>query len=191
MVKDVLTINGQRSLSLYTTLPQAVADFVDNINIRFNDTVDDAFVWPLNRNGVYSTKSGYNWLLSLSGTDTAINSPLSWSWIWRLKIPKKYKYLVWLACHNSVPTLSLLHHRNIAPSSICSRCEMHEETFFHCIRDCRFLRAIWLRLGFNDPTFFTSDCVVDWLKEGLKGSQAVMFSAGFVVGVEKPQFYVL
>ena len=31
-------------------------------------------------------------------------------------IPEKYKFLIWLACHNSVPTLSLLCHRNIAPS---------------------------------------------------------------------------
>jgi hypothetical protein len=177
-VKDVFTVNGQRSLSLYTTLPQAVADFVNNTNIRFNDEVEDAFVWSLNKNGVYSTKSGYKWLLSLSGSDTAINSPFSWSWIWHLRIPEKYKFLIWLACHKAVPTLSLLHHRNIASSSICSRCEEYEETLFHCFRDCSFSRAIWIRLGFNDPAFFAADCVADWLKEQTQGPQAITFSAG-------------
>jgi len=177
-VMDVLTFNGQRSLSLYPTLPQAVADFVNNTSIRFNDEVDDAFVWPLNKNGVYSAKSGYKCLLSLSGSDTAINSPFSWSWIWHLKIPEKYKFYIWLACHNVVPTLSLLHHKNIAPSSICSHCEEHKETFFHCIHDCRFSSATWLRLGFNDPAFFASDCVADWLKDRTHGSQAITFSTG-------------
>jgi len=172
----VFTFNGQRSLSLYTTLPQAIADFINNTNFNFNDEIADAFVWPLNKNGVYSTKSGYKWLLSLSGSDTVINLPFSWSWIWHLKIPEKYKFFIWLACHKAVPTLSVLNHRNIDSSSICSRCKEHEETF-HCIRDCNFSRAIWLRFGFNDPAFFASECVADWLKEQTQGPQAIIFSA--------------
>jgi len=134
-IKDVLTFNGHRSLFLYTTLPQAVVNFVNNTNIRFKDEVDDAFVWPLNKNGVYSTKIGFKWLLSLSGSDTAINSSFSWSWIWHLKIPEKYKFLIWLACHKAIPTLSLLHHRNIASSSIC--CESDSK-----LKKLRFLETI-------------------------------------------------
>lgn len=118
-----------------------------------------------------------NWLLYIPGTDTVTNSPLSWSWIWRLKISEKYKSLIWLACHNVVPTLSL-HHRNIAPSSICSRCGVHEDTLFHCIHDYMISRTIWLHLGYTDPSFIAYDCVVGWLKDGTKGSNAITFLAG-------------
>jgi len=64
-VKDVIT-NDQRSHMLYIPLPHAVTVFINNVIYRFNDTIDDAFIWPHNKNGVYSTKSGYHWLLSLS-----------------------------------------------------------------------------------------------------------------------------
>lgn len=130
---------------LYTSLPQEVSDFINNTNYRFNDVVDDNFIWPHNKNGVYYTKTGYKWLLSLNETNTETQS---WSWICRLKIPDKYKFFIWLMCHNSIPTLSLLHHRNITATEICLRCGDLDETILHCIRDCRHLRNIWQHFGF-------------------------------------------
>jgi len=59
-------------------------------------------------------------------------------WIWKHQLPEKYKFLVWLAIHNVVPTLSLLNHKNITPFATCSCCDVQEETFLHCVRDCTF-----------------------------------------------------
>lgn len=142
----------------------------------FNDAIDDAFIWSHSKNGVYTIKSGYNWLLSQSSSAT--NSTILWSWIWRLKIPEKYKFLIWLACNNVVPTLSLLNHRNISPSPTCSRCGLHNETFFHCMRDCYFSRNIWHHIGFSDINFFEIQNVMEWLKKGTTGPQAAFFASG-------------
>jgi ribonuclease HI len=114
--------------------------------------------------------------LSQSETESYSNTP--WSWIWRLKIPEKYKFFVWLACHNAVPTLSLLNHRNMATSAICNRCGDHEESFLHCVRDCRFSSIIWHKIGFNSPTFFLSSSVLDWLTEGINCHRSTTFLAG-------------
>jgi len=54
---------------------------------------------------------------------------IAWSWIWKLKAPKKYKFLVCLACHDAVPTLALLHNRKIAPSATCIRCGAKKLSF--------------------------------------------------------------
>jgi hypothetical protein len=43
-VKDVLTYNGQPTQALYTTLPQAIAAFLNNYRITFNDRVQDTFI---------------------------------------------------------------------------------------------------------------------------------------------------
>jgi len=101
----------------------------------------------------------------------------SWSWIWKLKLSEKLKFLFWLACHNSIPTLLLLNHRNISPSPLCSRCGLEDETFLHCVRDCNFSRIIWHHVGFHDVNFFADLDVIDWLKEGSSDPHSFLFSA--------------
>jgi len=100
------------------------------------ERVEDTIIWNQNINGVYTAKSGYSWLLCNSESDTNPSSTFTWSWIWKLKIHEKL--LVWLTCHNAVPTLSLLHHYHIAPSTTFSRCGDDDETILHCLHDCRF-----------------------------------------------------
>lgn len=175
-VKDVLSIEGDRTQALYTTLPQEVVEFINSTSFRFNDAVEDVIIWPHNKNGVYTTKSGYNWLISQSSSPN--NSFQCWSWIWKLKVPEKYKFFIWLACNNAVPTQSMLHHRNIIHSPTCSRCGLQEETFFHCMRDCRISTDIWQLIGFTDSGFFAFENIADWLKEGMKGPKATIFAAG-------------
>jgi len=140
--------------------------------------VEDAYIWNNHKNGTYSPKSGYNWLLKTVDPD-GLNLPShSWSWIWKLQLPEKYKFFFWLACHNAVDTLCLLNHKNIAPSVICSRCGLEDETFLHCVRDCRFSLVIWHQMGFTNSEFFSITDAHTWLKVGAKGSQPISFSAG-------------
>jgi hypothetical protein len=74
---------------------------------------------------------------------------------------------VLFACHDAAPTLSLLMHRNIAQSAICTHCNQQEETFLHCIRDCPHSFRIWRRMGFNTDAFFAENSTYVWLKNGL------------------------
>ena len=142
-VRDVFSTNGPHTQDLYFHLPPLVTDFINNIHTRFKPSVEDAFIWTPNKNGTYTTKSGYTWLLPRTNTITHFNSNFSWSWIWKLKLPEKLKFHFWLACHDSVPTLCLLNHRNIAPLATCLRCGLDDETFLHCVHDCNFSRIIW------------------------------------------------
>lgn len=161
-VKDMISSNNPHTQVFYTILPPLVSDIINNMHMNFNDTIEDSFIWSSNKNGIYTTKSGYRWLIS----QNANNENHSWSWIWKLKIPEKIKFLVWLACHSSVPTLSLLNHRNISTSATCSRCGQHEETFLHCVRDCEFSRNIWYHFNFNHSSFFNCLIPHEWLKRG-------------------------
>ncbi|CAJ2628591.1 unnamed protein product [Trifolium pratense] len=118
-VKDVISSNNPHSQILYTNLPHMALDIINNTHTIFNDQIEDTFIWSNNKNGVYTAKSGYDWILTC--TEQVQPSPHTWSWIWKLKVPEKIKFLIWLACHDSVPTLMLLHHRNMALSSTCPR----------------------------------------------------------------------
>jgi hypothetical protein len=83
-VKDVLTSDSPHSQILYTQLPSSASDLINNLHIRFNDSIDDAFIWPSNKNGLYTAKSGYSWLLSQNNPATTPSLSHSWTWIWKL-----------------------------------------------------------------------------------------------------------
>lgn len=130
------------------------------MHINFNASVEDAFSWKSNNN--VTTPPSHTWLLSCTNPVTLSIPTFHWSWIWKLKLWEKLKFLFWLACYNSVPTLLSLNHRNLDPSAICSRCGIEEESFLHC--DCIYSKNIWLLLSFTDPNFFSSMVVSEWLK---------------------------
>jgi hypothetical protein len=48
---------------LYFYLSLMDLDIVNNTHTKFNDSIENAFIW-LNNNDVDTTKSGYAWLLS-------------------------------------------------------------------------------------------------------------------------------
>ena len=100
-LKDVFSINDLRTQTLYTIFPPAMADYINTTHFRFNTTNEETLGWAHNKNGSYTTKSGYAWFLSLTDTTVESNSHHSWSWIWRLQVPEKYKFLIWLACQNA------------------------------------------------------------------------------------------
>ena len=71
---------------------QEVIDYVNSIPFFVDE---DKVIWSLNKNGVFSTKSMYNFLeKDLSGS--------SYSWIWKTKIPLKIQIFMWQLFQNAV-----------------------------------------------------------------------------------------
>jgi len=68
IVKDVFSVAGLHAQELYTNLPSESVDFINSTHFRFNTAIEDSFIWARNKNGNYTTKSGYDWLLSLKVT---------------------------------------------------------------------------------------------------------------------------
>jgi len=85
--KDVFSVDGPHAQELYTNLPPKIADFINSTNFCFNAAIEDSFIWTKNKNGNYTAKSGYDWLLSLKVTVDDTTPDRSWSWIWRLQAP--------------------------------------------------------------------------------------------------------
>lgn len=106
-VKDVFSSGSPHAHILYTQLPSFAIDLINNMQLNFNASAENAFIWTHNKNCIYTANSGYSWILARM--NSVINSPLSWSWFWKLQSSKKIKFLFWLASQNSVPTLSMLN----------------------------------------------------------------------------------
>jgi hypothetical protein len=88
----VLSTGNYHTQSLNTQLPTLVSNALNNTSFRFNDFIEDAFIRTNNKNDTYTTKSDYNWLLSLRDPIITHNPSHSWSWIWKLQFPEEIKF---------------------------------------------------------------------------------------------------
>lgn len=116
-----------------------------------HNSVSDGWIWRGSAKGVYSVKSGYEWL---SAHDTSMQTPLkSWNWIWRLPCPEKVIFLIWFILNNALPTNMLRHERKLALNPICSICGTDSEDWIHCLFECTWAHNLWMSVGFNISGF--------------------------------------
>ena len=89
---------------------------------------EDKVIWSLNKNGVFSTKSMYNFL----GKDLA---GASYSWIWKANIPLKIQIFMCQLFQNAVLTRDNMTKRNWPGSPVCSFCDGVESliTYFSSV----------------------------------------------------------
>jgi len=83
-IKDVLFANDPDTNIIYTNLSSEASEHINRIHMNFNDTTEDVVIWSNRKNGTYSPKSGYNWLLQNSDSCGQNLSLYTWSWIWKL-----------------------------------------------------------------------------------------------------------
>jgi hypothetical protein len=56
---------------------------------------DDTIVWKLEHDGAYSVRSAYHYCVNSAGTHDRHGLAGSWQLIWQMKIPLKFKNLMW------------------------------------------------------------------------------------------------
>lgn len=144
---------------MFTQLPMDIQLILCSVVI--SEDTEDALIWGASTSGLYSSKSGYQWLVQSTPTHDYDHS---WSWIWKLKLPKNLQHFLWQAAHCSLPCNSLRVQRHVSQDALCQKCGAPQETLFHTLRDCPTISLMWDRLGFtNFPGFFGTD-FREWLK---------------------------
>jgi hypothetical protein len=101
------------------------------------------FLWNLHQNGQYIVKSLYTLLIS-NGV-AHMNKQL-----WKLKVPLKFKKIMWSMRKEVVLTKDNLARRNWGGSNQCSFC-LREEFIQHLFFDCLYARFLWglVQITFN------------------------------------------
>jgi len=54
-IKDVISFPSPHTHVLYTQLPPIVSDNINNTHLKFNASLEDAFIWINNKSGTYTT----------------------------------------------------------------------------------------------------------------------------------------
>ena len=133
--------NGQWHLpNIKKWVPDDLIDQILRCPISLNPSQEDKVVWAQPSFRSFSIAGAYH------AVTLRKQSPDGLAKItWRLKIPAKMKFHLWLLLHKSLPVASLLHHSIPTISAQCVICGSSEEDHLHLFRECPFASATWTK----------------------------------------------
>lgn len=102
----------------------------------------DKLYWVLIPNGIFSMKSMYNSIKNLRNQITP-NPLYSYKWIWKLHIPPKISFFLWLIYHDRLPTTVYLTRAGILNSSLCPQYHTAPETLKYLFLECPNAITLW------------------------------------------------
>ncbi|KAM2524302.1 hypothetical protein PS1_031040 [Malus domestica] len=113
-------------------------------------TLKDRLVWPYEKKGAYSVKSGYHWAFSRTHIHRNLNPHRSdmiptqlWKCMWSLKVPLKIRVFMWKSLQAAVATMANLFFRRSSFSPMCLICNSAEESTEHLFLQCPWVEAVW------------------------------------------------
>ena len=160
-IRDVWK-DGQWNLhDIFSIIPEDVKQRLNAYNPDLNAGESSGWSWGVASSRLYSARSGYSWLAKRKFD---WNEHDNWLWVWRLHIPEKYKFLIWLSLHNAIPTAEFRLGRGLALSSTCHRCQNGSESILHCLRECPSAKEVWNLLGL----YSDNSNLHDWLYRGAR-----------------------
>ncbi|KAM2669497.1 hypothetical protein EV1_005542 [Malus domestica] len=136
-------------------------------------TLKDRLVWPYEKKGAYSVKSGYHWAFSRTHIHRNLNPHRSdmiptqlWKCMWSLKVPPKIRVFMWKSLHAAVAKMANLFFRRSSLSPMCLICNSAEESTEHLFLQCPWVEAVWnggsMTRGIGRVGIFSW---VNWLNE--------------------------
>ncbi|ONH90255.1 hypothetical protein PRUPE_8G042700 [Prunus persica] len=113
--------------------------------------MSDRLVWPRDRNGCYSVKSGYHWLHSVNvvrrlhhpSSSTTVDTDC-WKMMWKTNAPpqKKIKTFLWRALRNAIAAFVKLFIRKCSQTPLYPLCNCYPETVKHMLLLCSWVETI-------------------------------------------------
>lgn len=104
----------------------------------------DDFRWAFTKQGKFTIKSAYLWLLNKN--IPIIQPTLPWNCIWKLKICPRIKFFTWQLIQNCLPNSVILKQKKILDSNFCPLCKSQPETNHHLFLECPLFDQIRRKL---------------------------------------------
>jgi ribonuclease HI len=115
---------------------------------------EDFWAWQFEKTGMFSVRTAYralvhtkkvreDWLEGRQSSSSSTSEQKLWSKMWKTKVPSKIRVFLWRLSHQSIPTGSVRHRRNMAVTPECCFCHAAEDDWRHSLIDCAMARSVW------------------------------------------------
>jgi ribonuclease HI len=123
------------------------ASAIKNIPLS-SPTHKDSLFWPGSKNGQYSVKSGYRFLVeeelkTMPSCSNTVHMNSIWKSVWELQVPRKIQLFIWRALKDSLPTKLNLMKRHVLTDPVCEQCQSTPEDTLHAVWRCPEIQAAW------------------------------------------------
>jgi hypothetical protein len=108
--------------------------------ITLNDEQDE-LIWTFSSNGIYSSQSLYK-IINFRGGVQPVHTPA----VWKLKIPPRIHFFLWLFTKNKILTRDNVGKRKQTEDNICLFYN-EPETIQHLFFDCVVAKQMWVKLS--------------------------------------------
>jgi hypothetical protein len=128
-------------------------ELVNLVSIVEMSDEDDALIWQFQPNGIYSSRSLYS-VINFKGV-TLVFVPV----VWKLKVPSRVHFFLWLLSKNKILTRDNLEKRMKLDDTTCVFCTEKETTchlFFGCVVAQRTWQVISQVLGVEIGAYYES-----------------------------------
>lgn len=96
----------------------------------------DKLVWPYSLTGVYTVKSGYQFLCRSQSFEDNNHQPVEtnlWKKVWDLQVQPKVRNLFWRAIKDSIPSKVNLKRCMVISDDLCDHCKSSPEDTVHAL----------------------------------------------------------
>ncbi|CAN7091771.1 unnamed protein product, partial [Brassica rapa subsp. narinosa] len=128
------------------------------LGLKIDLSRSDTVVWGLERNGIYSTKSGYKLLetaLEVNSHPQTTLPPMEkrlWSSLWKVKTLPKLRHFLWKALAGALAVADRLRTRGLHIDPVCRACQLAPETICYVLFHCPTAQEVWRLSGFPLPS---------------------------------------
>lgn len=100
----------------------------------------------VNGNGKFSVSSCYSMILEKN--EICKTNDMKWKWLWKLKLPHRVTFFLWLLRQNKILTNMACHKRGITQTYGCKKCGYGEDRNL-IFKECLRAKKVWLHLSPN------------------------------------------
>ncbi|XP_019181906.1 PREDICTED: uncharacterized protein LOC109177017 [Ipomoea nil] len=145
-------------------IPEDVSKIV---KIPVSPDYDDSWYWMGDPKGIYSVKNAYRRIIG-----DYENNPGDfdkWVRMWKLKVPPKWKTLLWRVVCDILPTTTNLINKRVEIDPVCPMCMMTNEDVLHALVYCEYSVLVW-----NITRLPITNIVTDSFAAWLAGAMAIL-----------------
>ena len=105
--------------------------------------VEDKLIWKHEKQGCFSVKSAYNFIMGSLVDNHHLWVPGEWMLIWNLKIPHKMKIFLGRLIIGMLQTCQNLVQKGVNISRIFPFCNENFENEWHVFYNCSYAKQVW------------------------------------------------